>query len=130
MSFNVRSSIISQAALIRRILRSRCILDHSDLTIEAIEVIQVRQQAKSVGAVSVSTPAGCSRRCELDAEIPGARFITVSRQFFRATAIGCASAWSELSSTRFHDLPPKLSKNASSRSDIPQMGAAKASPGH
>jgi hypothetical protein len=72
MSFSVRSSIISQATLMRRISRSRAIHDHSSATIEAIELIRARQPAKSVGAVSVSIPPGCSRRRELGAEIPDA----------------------------------------------------------
>jgi hypothetical protein len=109
MSFSVLSSTASQAALIRRLLRSRIILDHSLATTEAIETIQARQPAKSLGAVSLLMPECCSPRCGRGAEPAGLRFIAVPRQSCRTTAVGSASAWSERLATRAHDLSPRLS---------------------
>jgi hypothetical protein len=57
MSFSVRSSIASQDALIRRISRPRSIRDHNSATTEAIDVIDARQPAKSVVAVSAHRPS-------------------------------------------------------------------------
>jgi hypothetical protein len=58
MSLSVRSSIVAQAARMRRISRSRAILNHNFATIEVIKLIHRPQPLKLLVAKSKRTPVG------------------------------------------------------------------------
>ena len=94
MSFRVRSSIVLQAARIRRISRSRKTLDHEAATIVAIELTRRRKSPNLVGAA-----------------------IALLRQSLEANAVGTGSTSSQGVSTWFQ-LPAWLSRNASSQSKV------------